>query len=163
MSYLSWFQGPNCETPGLICECARVIRTMRMLQTPNEAVRLPISSIFVCQVLLSEKELTKSRIHFTNIVYVSDVTEVIHGEFNTEYELVWITTVMFHSSRHLTAKLSAQILCTWLRYSTLLMVSFGKWGKEVGWGQMRESVYINEQLVKWLTCHKLAAESTGML
>lgn len=61
---------------------------MRMLQTPNEAVRLPISSIFVCQVLLSEKELTKSRIHFTNIVYVSDVTEVIHGEFNTEYELV---------------------------------------------------------------------------
>jgi len=55
MSSCSWLRWPSCETQWFIGACETVVRTMRQVWIPNQAVRRPINLISLCMLLSSEK------------------------------------------------------------------------------------------------------------
>ena len=142
--------------------CARVILTMWKYQTRNQTMRRPINSISSSLLLLSEKAKSKLVTQFCNTMYVSDVMHVIEGAVKAQYIPVWKMTVMLYSPMPPTATLFAQTWCTLLTLWKLLMVGHGNPGEWAGWGTVRNSDYINRNLVESYTCRKFLGESAGM-
>jgi hypothetical protein len=135
---------------------------MWMFLNPNQVKKLLTRLICVSKWLLSDKVTPLLVTKYTNKIYVSDVICIIETAVSAQYESVWTTPVMPHSSMYPTAKLSTQTSCTWLRYFKLRMVRHGNRGEGAGYGMVRKSNYIYQKLVSCYTCRQLPAESAGM-
>jgi len=84
------------------------------------------------------------------------------GVVKGQSEVGWMTTGMLHSSMRPTAYLTVQTWYKWSRFWTVLVVCHGKCGEWAGWGKVRTSGYIHQNLVYGSTCGLLPAKCASM-
>ena len=98
-----------------------------------------MNSISAGLLVTSKKAKAKLVTKFSKKVLVSDVIRVIEEVVSAQYNFVWMTNIMLHSSVYPTASLSAQTWFIRLRFSQLLMVRHGNQGEGAGYGKVRKS------------------------